>query len=95
MAYLVAYVQTVEEEPGASQDRVIRIPWGGRPDGSTPVIVPIKEAKALTKCVVRTNRCGAKKGSTGRNNKGLKSGSRKQEQKVCRTVSKCVSVCTH
>lgn len=84
-------LQTVEEEPDACQERVIRIPWGGRPDGSTPVIVPIKEAKALTRCTVRTNRTGAKKGSTARLKKGAKTGNSKQEQRVRTAGAESVS----
>lgn len=82
-------MQTVEEDPGVSQDRVIRIPWGGRPDGSTPVIVPIKEAKALTKCTVRTSRCTAKKAGAARQKKGTKNRINGQEHKVRTAAAKC------
>jgi hypothetical protein len=79
---LLGYSQTVEEEPYICQDRVIRIPWGGRPDGSTPVILPIKEAKALRRCTVKSNRRVTKKGAA-RSKNGCRTGSGKQEQKVC------------
>lgn len=72
-------MQTVEEEPEVFQDRVIRVPWGGRPDGATPVIVPVSEAKALASCAARTTRA-PKKGNTPRKKKAGKPSKMKQDK---------------
>jgi hypothetical protein len=58
-------MQTEEEVADAAQDRVIRIPCGARPEGSTPMIVPITKAKLLRKGVVRQKRMTVKKAREG------------------------------